>query len=111
LKNVLFPFAISTRVYPKVSGLATWSENCKWYISLPLDAVVSLLYESVSLVSFATITLCVASQQAIPIFCYQLSPETFQYTLIYTLLDHTFRHCTGCHHDKELKQIHELADE
>jgi len=20
-----------TRVYPKVSGLATWSENCKWY--------------------------------------------------------------------------------
>jgi hypothetical protein len=24
-----------TRVYPKVSGLATWSENCKWYSSLP----------------------------------------------------------------------------
>jgi len=20
----------STRVYPKVSGLAAWSENCKW---------------------------------------------------------------------------------
>jgi hypothetical protein len=32
-----------TRVYPKVSGLAAWSKNCKWYISLPLDAVVSLL--------------------------------------------------------------------
>jgi hypothetical protein len=28
-------------VYPKVSGLATWSENCKWYSSLPLDAIVS----------------------------------------------------------------------
>jgi len=27
------------RVYPKVSGLATWSENCKWYSSLPLGAV------------------------------------------------------------------------
>jgi hypothetical protein len=27
---------------PKVSGLATWSENCKWYSSLPLGAVVSL---------------------------------------------------------------------
>jgi len=31
----------------KVSGLAAWSENCKWYSSLPLGAVVSLFYESV----------------------------------------------------------------
>jgi hypothetical protein len=31
-----------TSVYPKVSGLAVWwSENCKWYSSLPLGAVVS----------------------------------------------------------------------
>jgi hypothetical protein len=36
-----------TRVYPKVSGLATWSENCKWSSSLPLSAVVSLFCESV----------------------------------------------------------------
>jgi hypothetical protein len=36
-----------TRVYPKVSGLAAWSENCKWYNSLPLGAVVSLFFESV----------------------------------------------------------------
>jgi hypothetical protein len=36
-----------TRVYPKVSELAAWSENCKWYSSLPLCAVVSLLCESV----------------------------------------------------------------
>jgi hypothetical protein len=35
------------RVYPKVSGLATWSKNCKWYSSLPLGTVVSLLCESV----------------------------------------------------------------
>jgi len=34
-------------VYPKVSGLATWSKNCKWYSSLPLGAVVSLFSESV----------------------------------------------------------------
>jgi hypothetical protein len=45
-------------VYPKVSGLAAWSKNCKWYSSLPLGAVVSLFC-----VSFATITLCVAFQQ------------------------------------------------
>jgi hypothetical protein len=37
----------NTRVYPKVSGLAAWSENCKRYSSLPLDAVVSLFCESV----------------------------------------------------------------
>jgi hypothetical protein len=35
------------RVFRKVSGLAAWSENCKWYSSLPLGAVVSLFYESV----------------------------------------------------------------
>jgi len=35
-----------TGEYPKVSGLAPWSENCKWYSSLPLGAVVSLFCES-----------------------------------------------------------------
>jgi hypothetical protein len=34
-------------VYPKVSWQAAWSENCKWYSSLPLGAVVSLFCESV----------------------------------------------------------------
>jgi hypothetical protein len=38
---------VTTKVYPKVSGLAAWSENCKWYSSLPLGAVASLFYESV----------------------------------------------------------------
>jgi hypothetical protein len=38
---------LSRRVYPKVSGLTSWSENCKWYSFLPLGTVVSLLYESV----------------------------------------------------------------
>jgi hypothetical protein len=37
-----------TRVSPKkVSGLAACSENCKWYSSLPLGAVLSLFCESV----------------------------------------------------------------
>jgi hypothetical protein len=35
------------RVYPYVSGLAAWNENCKQYSSLPLGAVVSLFSESV----------------------------------------------------------------
>jgi hypothetical protein len=34
-----------TSEYPKVSGLAAWSENCKWYSSLPLGAVASLFCE------------------------------------------------------------------
>jgi hypothetical protein len=46
------------RVYPKVSGLAAWRKNCKWYSSLPLSSVILLF---VSLVSFAAITLSVAS--------------------------------------------------
>jgi hypothetical protein len=36
-----------TNMYPKVSGLAAWSENCRWYSSLPIGAVVSLFCESV----------------------------------------------------------------
>jgi hypothetical protein len=36
-----------TRMYPKVCKLASWSENCKWYSSLPVGAVVSLFCESV----------------------------------------------------------------
>jgi hypothetical protein len=31
-----------TRVYPKVSGLTSWSENWKWYSSVPIGAIVSL---------------------------------------------------------------------
>jgi hypothetical protein len=38
---------LNTRLYPKVSRLASWSENCKWYSYLPLGAVVSLFCESV----------------------------------------------------------------
>jgi hypothetical protein len=51
-----------TRVYPEVSELAAWSENCKWYRSVPLDTVVPLFCES-GLVSFAAINLLVASQR------------------------------------------------
>jgi len=36
-----------TKENSKVSGLAAWSENCKWYSSLPLGAFVALFRESV----------------------------------------------------------------
>jgi len=32
--------------YPKFSGLAACNDNCNWYSSLPLGAVVSLFCES-----------------------------------------------------------------
>jgi len=51
-------------VYPKVSGLAAWNENCKWYSSLPLRASF-IAISWFNLVSFAPITLCVASQRVI----------------------------------------------
>jgi hypothetical protein len=48
-------------VYPKVSGQAACSQNCKWYSSLPLGAVVSLFMSQSS--EFFAITLYVASQR------------------------------------------------
>jgi hypothetical protein len=63
----LYPLP-NTRVYPKVSGLAAWSENCKWYSSLPLGAVVSLSL--------------LLNECLLLLFRYWLSPETFGYTLV-----------------------------
>jgi hypothetical protein len=33
-------FGLQKKVYTKVSGLASWSKDCKWQRSLPLGAVV-----------------------------------------------------------------------
>jgi hypothetical protein len=38
--------SLYTTVYPKVSRLAAWSGNRKWYSSLPLSVVISLFCES-----------------------------------------------------------------
>jgi len=67
------------RMYTKVSGLATWSENCKWYSSLPLGAVVLLFCEFChhnSLCYFSMTVYCYC------LFHYRPSLETFEYTLI-----------------------------
>jgi hypothetical protein len=44
---LLLFYCLYMTVYPEVSGLAAWSENCKWYSSLALGAVVLIFYESV----------------------------------------------------------------
>jgi hypothetical protein len=49
-KYIIFRYLLvhlSVRVSQKVSGLATWNKNSKWYSSLPLGAVVPLFCESV----------------------------------------------------------------
>jgi hypothetical protein len=46
-KELVMGILMYEGVSKKVSGLATWSKNCKWYSSLPLDAVISLFCESV----------------------------------------------------------------
>jgi hypothetical protein len=51
------------RVYPKVSGLAAWSENYDWYIQLSATRCSCIDILWVSLVSFAATTLCVASER------------------------------------------------
>jgi hypothetical protein len=67
-----------TRVYPKVSGLATWSENCKWYSSLPLGAVVSQSNEF-----YLHNPLCCSQRVFIVLLLFislWLSPDTPSYT-------------------------------
>jgi hypothetical protein len=45
--NRMWVLSCNINVYPKVSGLASCSENCNWCSSLPLGAVVLLFCESV----------------------------------------------------------------
>jgi hypothetical protein len=68
------------RVYPKVFGLAACSENCKWYGSATSCSCIAILW--VSLVSFAAITLYVASQRVFIVFCC-----LFHYDSVRKLLD------------------------
>jgi hypothetical protein len=82
------PLSPYTRVYPKVSGLAAWSENCKWYSSLPLNAVYRYFVSQSSefcrhnpLCCFWT-SVCFCSLFRY-LFRYRLSHETFGYTLVY----------------------------
>jgi hypothetical protein len=73
-----------TRVYPKVSGLAAWSEKCIWYISLPLGAVVSLFVSQYSEFCHYNPLCCFSTSVYFckHIFHYRLSLETFGYTLV-----------------------------
>jgi len=73
-----------TKVYPKVSGLAAWSENCEWCRSLLLGAVVSH-FVTQSSEFFRHNHLCWFSTSVYyykRIFRYRLSPETFGSTLV-----------------------------
>jgi hypothetical protein len=73
----------NTGVYPKVSELAAWSKNCKWYSSVPLGAVMSLLCESSEfcrhnpLCCFST-----SNTKGKRVFHYRLSPRTSRYTAV-----------------------------
>jgi len=58
-----------TRMYPKVSGLSAWSDNCKWYTSLPLGAVVSLFCDSQSSEFCRHNPLCCFSTSVYCCFC------------------------------------------
>jgi hypothetical protein len=81
-KKVEMPTEIHrTGVYPKVSGLAAWSENCKWYSSLPLGAVCRYLMSQSSEFCRHNPLCCFWTS----VFLYLLSPETFGYTRTYIL--------------------------
>jgi hypothetical protein len=73
-----------TRDYSKVSGLAAWSENCKWYSSLPLGAELYRYFVSQSSEFFRHNPLCfsVLNECLLFLFHYRLSPETFGYSSV-----------------------------
>jgi hypothetical protein len=70
----------TTRVYPKVSGLAAWSENCKWYSSATRCSCIAILW--VSLVSFAAITLCVAFQRVLIVSIYFVMTQSGNFWIL-----------------------------
>jgi hypothetical protein len=84
------------RVNTKVSRPAAWSKNCKWYESHATRCSCIAFWEFSEfchhnpLCCFSTSVYCCKH-----IFCYQLSPETFGYTLVFSMtgsneyLDHT----------------------
>jgi len=84
-------------VYPKVSRLAAWSNNCKRYSSLPLVQLYRYFLSQYS--EFCRHNpLCFFSTSVY--FCkhisrYRLSPETSAYTLVLFYLVHGTRSSSG----------------
>jgi len=83
LQSELSDITFSTKVYPKVSELAAWSENCKWYSWHQVQLYRYFVSHSSEfcrhnpLCYFST-----SDTKGKRIFCYGLSPETFGYTLV-----------------------------
>jgi len=74
----------NTSVYPKVSGLAAWSENCRCYSCLPLSAIACYFVSQSS--EFCRHNPLCCGTKGKRIFCYRLSLETFGYTLVLCFL-------------------------
>jgi len=73
-------------VHSKLSGLTAWNENCKWYSSLPLGAVVNSYIVSQSSEFCRHNPLCCFATSVYwckHLFLYPVSPETFGYTLVH----------------------------
>jgi hypothetical protein len=61
VRAVLHCVVLCTRVYPRVSWLAAWSENCNCRALCHYVQFIAIFW--VSLLSFAAISLCVASRR------------------------------------------------
>jgi hypothetical protein len=69
-------------VCPEVSRLAAWSENCKWYSSLPLVQLYHYPVSQSSEFCRHNSLYCSSTTVCCCLFRYRLSPETFGYTLV-----------------------------
>jgi len=76
-RGAIPPLHSHKTVYPKVSGLASWSENCKWYHFVSQSSEFCLQNP---LCCFSTSVYCCKR-----IFRYRLSADTFGYTLVFVV--------------------------
>jgi hypothetical protein len=97
----------TTRVYPKVSGLAAWSENCKWYNSLPLVQLYRYFVSQSSEFCRHNPFCCFSTSVCCCLFRYRLSPETFGYILVHSIVPpHPAHNTMGTGGKKLITHLH-----
>jgi hypothetical protein len=105
----------STRVCPKVFGLAAWSENCKRHAFCHYVQLYRYFMSQSNefcrhnpLCCFSTSVCCCY------VFRYRLGPETFGYTLVECLHDLTLKHTnkfTFIFNNKYIFNSHSISQE
>jgi hypothetical protein len=96
-KHIYVQTYIHIRVYPECTGLVSWSENWKWYISLPLVQLYRYIVSQSSEFCCHDPLCCFSVSVLLLFISLWLSPETFGFTLVHSYVHiyiyiHTYTH-------------------